>query len=105
VATTTTAAAAAAASASEGSGNSIDSVLQQIAEPRRVSTIEKSSIDWDNFKSKEQIGAELEQHSKGKGAYLGKQDFLNRVDLRKFEQEKAQREVERRKREYEASRR
>ena len=96
--------AAAATAAADKPGSSLDAVLQQIAEPRRVSTIEKSSMDWDNFKSKEQIGAELEQHSKGKGAYLGKQDFLNRVDLRKFELEKQQREVERRKREYEAAR-
>jgi hypothetical protein len=52
-------------------------------------------MDWESFKDKTGIDEELRKKAEGKDAYLVKQEFLQRVDLRKFEQEKAQRERER----------
>ena len=51
-------------------------------------------MEWDTFKNKEGISDELEKYTKN--GYLTKQEFLGRVDLRKFEQEKAEREKLRR---------
>jgi hypothetical protein len=73
----------------------IDAVLSQISGPQKITTVDKTSMDWDSFKDKTGIEEELRQKAEGKDAYLVKQEFLQRVDLRKFEQEKAQRERER----------
>ncbi|EQC35575.1 hypothetical protein SDRG_06864 [Saprolegnia diclina VS20] len=72
----------------------LDAIVDALQQPKKVSTIEKSSMDWDSFKEKEGIVDELEQYTKD--GYLEKKDFLHRVDLRKFELEKAEREKVRR---------
>lgn len=71
----------------------LDSMVAAIQDPKKISTIEKSSLDWDNFKQKEGIDDELKQFTKD--GYLEKQEFLQRVDLRKFEQEKKERDKKR----------
>ena len=76
----------------------IDSVLQQIAGPSKISTVAKTSADWDSFKTETGLEAELEKKAQGKDAFLVKQDFLTRVDNRKFELEKEDRNRERAKR-------
>ena len=40
--------------------SALDSALSEIQGPKAMSTITKSSIDWDNFKEKEGIEEELE---------------------------------------------
>ena len=85
-----------AAVASKGGG--IDSVLQQLSGPSKISTVAKTSSDWDTFKTETGLEGELEKKAQGKDAYLVKQDFLTRVDTRKFELEKTEREKERAKR-------
>lgn len=52
--------------------------------------MEKTSLDWDKFKAVEGIEDELHQYTKD--GYLEKQDFLQRVDLKQFEREKAERD-------------
>lgn len=80
-------------------GSSIDVVLARLAEPKRVSTVQKTSDDWESFKDTDkQLQDELEKKAQGKDAYLVKQDFLQRVDHRRFEIEKEERERERSKR-------
>ena len=69
----------------------IDSVLSQIKGPQKVTTIDKTNIDWETFKDKTGLEEELKKKAEGKDAYLVKKDFLNRVDARKFEQEKDER--------------
>ncbi|CAB9516880.1 Bucentaur or craniofacial development [Seminavis robusta] len=76
----------------------IDSVLQQIAGHSKISTVAKTSADWDSFKTETGLEAELEKKAQGKDAFLVKQDFLGRVDGRKFELEKEERDRERSKR-------
>ena len=64
-----------------------------------MSTVQKTSNDWESFKeSDKQLQDELEKNAQGKDAFLVKQDFLNRVDQRKFELEKDERDRERAKR-------
>ena len=77
----------------------IDSILAQLNGPAKMSTVQKTSNDWESFKeSDKQLQDELEKNAQGKDAFLVKQDFLNRVDQRKFELEKDERDRERAKR-------
>ena len=72
---------------------SLDNVLASISKPNKISTVSKSSKDWDKFKEDQKITEELEQSTKN--GYLEKQDFLNRCDSRSFELEKAERDRKR----------
>lgn len=71
----------------------LDQVLASLDAPKKVSTMEKTSLDWDKFKEVEGIDDELQQYTKD--GYLEKQDFLQRVDLKQFELEKAARDKKR----------
>lgn len=71
-----------------GGGGGIASVLGQIGKKNKLSTLEKSKLDWDRFKKEEGIEEDLQTYNKGKDGYLEKQDFLERADLRQFEIEK-----------------
>ena len=74
----------------------LDSVLSQIAGKKQLNTVEKTSNDWEGFKEQDKtLQDELERNAQSKNAYLVKQDFLNRVDHRKFELEKEERDRER----------
>lgn len=76
----------------------IGSVLSQLGKKKKISTLEKSKLDWDKFKKDENIEEEILNFNKGKHGYLDKKDFLERADLRRFEIEKEIRAVERSKR-------
>ncbi|XP_053688105.1 craniofacial development protein 1 [Sabethes cyaneus] len=80
------------------SGGGLGSVLSQIGKKNKLSTLEKSKLDWNSFKKIEGIEEELQNHNKGKDGYLEKQDFLERADLRQFEIEKSFRQTTRSKR-------
>ncbi|XP_055608206.1 craniofacial development protein 1 [Uranotaenia lowii] len=71
-----------------GSGG-LGSVLNQIGKKNKLTTLEKTKLDWKQFKSHEGIEEELETHNKGKDGYLERQDFLQRTDVRQFEIEKS----------------
>lgn len=73
----------------------IDAVLSKINGPQKITTIDKTSVDWSNFKDKSGLEEELKKKAEGKDAYLVKKDFLNRVDLRRFEQERDERNKKR----------
>ncbi|KAF7281065.1 yeti [Rhynchophorus ferrugineus] len=76
----------------------ISNVLSQLGKKQKISTLEKSKLDWDKFKQEENIEEELQTYNKGKDGYLDRQDFLQRADLRRFEIEKDIRNTERAKR-------
>lgn len=84
-----------------GSGSSapkaigIDAVLSKINGPKKFTTIDKTNVDWETFKDKTGMEEELRKKAEGKDAYLVKKDFLNRVDVRRFEQEKDDRSKKR----------
>ena len=74
----------------------VQNLLQQLAAGNgKVSTVAKTSADWDQFKEKTGLGDKLEEQAESKQAYLKKQDFLNRVDHRKFAIEKKERDLTR----------
>ncbi|XP_044735949.1 craniofacial development protein 1 [Chrysoperla carnea] len=77
-------------------GLGVSALLSQIGKKTKISTLEKSKLDWDRFKNKEGLNEEITNHNKGKDGYLERQDFLQRTDLRQFEIEKQLRTVTRR---------
>ncbi|KAI5950256.1 SWC5 [Candida jiufengensis] len=50
----------------------------------KLSTLEKSRLDWASFLDKRKIGDDLKKYNLGSG-YLDKQDFLNRMESKKDE--------------------
>jgi hypothetical protein len=61
------------------------SLLAQMDKPRRMSTMEKSALDWGKFKST-QARDEVEAMEKfSKDGYLEKQAFMARMDQRQAE--------------------
>jgi hypothetical protein len=80
-------------------GSKLDDVLAKISGPGKVSTVQKTSEDWEQFKQTDkQLQEELEKKATSKDAFLVKKDFLNRVDHRTFELERDERDRERAKR-------
>ncbi|KAG8286942.1 Craniofacial development protein 1 [Homalodisca vitripennis] len=69
-------------------GGGLASLIGQLGRKNKLSTLEKSKLDWDRFKKEEGIEEDLQTHNKGKEGFLEKQDFLQRTDLRQFEIEK-----------------
>ncbi|XP_053175197.1 craniofacial development protein 1 [Scomber japonicus] len=68
----------------------MSSILNRIGgKKQKMSTLEKSKMDWDAFKSEEGISEELAIHNRGKEGYVERKNFLERVDHRQFELEKA----------------
>ena len=76
----------------------VDDLLQKMNDTGKVSTIAKTAVDWESFKAGTGLAASLEEHTESKGAFLKRQDFLERVDHRKFAHERQERERERAKR-------
>ncbi|CAI8019670.1 Craniofacial development protein 1 [Geodia barretti] len=67
----------------------ISSVLQSLAKKPKMSTLEKSQLDWNRFKAEEGLEHELTQQRKD--GYLEKQEFLQRTDWRQYELEREER--------------
>ncbi|XP_015671358.1 craniofacial development protein 1 [Protobothrops mucrosquamatus] len=69
--------------------SSMNSLLGKMgAKKQKMSTLEKSKLDWETFKEEEGIGDELAIHNRGKDGYLERRAFLERVDYRQFEHER-----------------
>ena len=58
---------------------------------KKITTIEKTKIDWERHKKENNIDGEIDKFSKSKGSLVEKNAFLNRADQRKFEQEREER--------------
>lgn len=71
------------------SGGGLGAVLSQLGKKNKLSTLEKTKLDWNSFKRTQGIEEELQTHNKGKDGYLERQDFLQRADVRQFEIEKS----------------
>ncbi|KAI3404969.2 SWC5 [Candida oxycetoniae] len=60
----------------------IDKFLQMSSNKKmKLSTLEKSRLDWASFVDQRRIGDDLKRHNKG--GYLDKQDFLGRIDMKR----------------------
>ncbi|XP_072168676.1 craniofacial development protein 1-like [Diadema setosum] len=78
----------AAPSGLKRAGGGLGSVLGQIGKKQKISTLEKSRLDWMNFKKAEGIEEDLKIHNKGKDGYVERQKFLQRADVRQYEIER-----------------
>ena len=76
---------------------SLDALVTNLDKPEAITTLTKSSLDWDTYKHASGVGEELERAAKA--GFVDKQAFLARVDERRFELEREQRARERSRRE------
>lgn len=70
-------------------GVGLGGVLAKINKKQKIGTLEKSKLDWEEFKQKEGINEELKIHNRGKQSYIERMNFLQRTDQRQFELEKS----------------
>ncbi|KAI9810748.1 MAG: swr complex subunit [Pycnora praestabilis] len=49
----------------------------------KLNTIEKSKLDWAGYVDKAGIAEELDEHSRAKEGYMGRMDFLGRVEAQR----------------------
>lgn len=63
-------------------------ILSTINKKPKLTTLEKSKLDWKQFKQDEDIEEELSSFSKSKQGYVERLNFLDRTDQRQFEIEK-----------------
>lgn len=67
----------------------MESLLNELYnKKKKLSTLEKSKLDWENYKKTHGIAEDLQNHNRGKDGYLENQAFLQRTDMRQFEIEK-----------------
>lgn len=91
VAATVTKPSSKAAPRRSASAKGMDSVLEGL-QTKKVSTVAKTHEDWDQFKDQTGLGEKLEAQTESNAAYLKRQDFLSRVDERRFDLERQERE-------------
>lgn len=48
----------------------MQSILGQINKKNKISTLEKSKLDWDSFKKKQGLEEEIQNHNKGKNGFV-----------------------------------
>lgn len=72
------------ASASSG----LDRLLQQIDKKPKINVLEKSRKDWKEFKEEKQLEEELESYNKSGDKYSERLAFLQRSELREYENER-----------------
>lgn len=73
---------------SRGRGGGLSNLLGQLNKKNKLSTLEKSKLDWNTYKKEEGIEEEIVSHNKGKAGYLDRRDFLERTDVRQYEIER-----------------
>ncbi|KAI9783073.1 MAG: swr complex subunit [Geoglossum umbratile] len=56
------------------------------AKAPKLNTIEKSKMDWAGYVDREGLKEDLDEHSKAKEGYLGRMDFLGRVERKREEE-------------------
>lgn len=71
-----------------GGVGGLNAVLGKLNKKPKISTLDKSKLDWDGFKHKEGIEDELKIHNRGKDGYLERVAFLQRTDERQYEIER-----------------
>ncbi|KZF24040.1 BCNT-domain-containing protein [Xylona heveae TC161] len=77
--------------AGAGAGAGARGVPHKTAAGPKLNTVEKSKLDWAGFVDKEGIAEELDEHSRAKEGYLGRMEFLGRVDAKKEDELRAAR--------------
>ena len=75
----------------EGTVKGLASTSASANKGPKLNTIEKSKLDWAGFVDKEGIQEELDGAGKAKEGYLGRMDFLGRVEAKREEEVKGAR--------------
>eukprot|EP00092_Neocalanus_flemingeri_P005568 GFUD01006000.1.p1 GENE.GFUD01006000.1~~GFUD01006000.1.p1 ORF type:complete len:342 (+),score=114.41 GFUD01006000.1:44-1069(+) len=70
-------------------------IVGSFGKKAKMGTLDKSKLDWNSFVTETGIKEDLKTFNKGKDGYVEKQMFLERADVRQFEQEKALRDLNR----------
>ncbi|KAF2357952.1 BCNT-C domain [Trinorchestia longiramus] len=79
------------------SSSNLSSLVSALGNKKqKLSTLEKTKLDWQSYKSQQGLEDELLLHTKSKDTYLDKQEFLQRADERQFEIERDIRQGSRR---------
>lgn len=76
--------------------NGLGNLVGILGKKKRLSILDQSSNDWNDYVQEEGIEEELNEHGRSKDSYLDKQDFLHRADFNQFEKEKELRQITRR---------
>ena len=58
---------------------------------KKLNTVEKSKVDWEEEVERQGIREELEKAERSGGSYLGRMEFLGRVESGKEEEARAAR--------------
>lgn len=76
----------------------LDKVMASLDKPESISTLTKTSLDWEQYKVNAGLEEDFESAARAAG-FVEKQAFLTRVDARQTEADRLRRVEERRKRE------
>lgn len=81
-----------------GAKKGLSAVLNAIQsnKKQKMSTLDKTKLDWQAFKKEKGIEDELKTQVKSKDSFVDRQEFLQRADVRQFEIEKDLRARQRR---------
>ncbi|XP_067932493.1 craniofacial development protein 1-like [Watersipora subatra] len=66
----------------------LGAVLGFINKKQKISTLDKSKLDWEKYKAEAGLSHELKNHTNSKASYLERKEFLERADQRQFEKER-----------------
>jgi hypothetical protein len=70
----------------------LDAVLESLAQAKKVTVLDKSRIDWKDYKKADDtVDEELEAHKRSGATYLEKKEFLSKADVAEYERERDQR--------------
>ena len=78
-----------------GGHMSLDALVSNLDKPDAISTLAKSSLDWDTYKYREGLDDDLAAATKGGTGYVDRQEFLQRVDDRRADADLSRRTAER----------
>ncbi|KAL9669774.1 hypothetical protein QQ045_007323 [Rhodiola kirilowii] len=76
------------AKSSSGPHSAVDTVLEQIKKKQKLSVLDKTKMDWGEYKENTGVEQELDAYKKSSNQYLDKVSFLQRADYREFERER-----------------
>lgn len=87
-----------ASSSSSSLSSSIGAIVSGLDKPEAISTLSKTNLDWEQYKTKEGLDESFEARAQQYG-FVERQDFLSRVDDRSAQADLQRRIEERRQRE------
>lgn len=69
--------------------SAVDVMLEQIKKKQKLSVLDKTKMDWGEFKEENKgLEEELDAYKKSSNQYLERVSFLQRADYREFERER-----------------